>query len=137
MIRAPARTGGPEGVVVLLVDFGSEAQQALRGIVTEAIERQLYRPRRHGAGVVVAELYLIPGIAVVAGIALAHGFDDSQSLIQPTFINKMRGHLVFDAGPHFIRVNKGQRRTVAARPGTKQEAGLVTHGINALYVVHF
>src|SRR6476646_2617260 len=41
----------------------------------------------------------------------------------------MRGHLVFNPGPHLIGIDKGQCWLAAVRPCAQQQSRLMSHGV--------
>ena len=58
--------------------------------------------------------------------------DDCEALIDQAALDKVRGHHVFQSGPHFLCVGSRHRRLgCPVRPGTEEKSGLVLIGVNA------
>src|SRR5947208_2816352 len=129
--RNRAKTGSraEEGLEWPDAQLRAEPEGSLDSRVTEAGQRAKQRVTGHGARVIIAALIFVPGVANPAVIAAAQSLNDGQSLFDEPFCDEMRGHLVFDAGPDFVGVDKRQRGLAAAGPSAQQQAGFVAHGV--------
>ena len=79
-------------------------------------------------------LDLVPGITPKAIVPQAYRFYHTQPLLNPALIDEVRRHLIFDTGPHLIRVDKREARFTSIGPGTQQQTSLIIQDIGALAV---
>src|SRR5215467_7286441 len=113
-----------------MLDFRSKPQCLLDGGIAKTRQRTQQRIARHRPRIIVTAFVFVPRIARSSVVAAAHRLDDRQALWHKAFCNQVRCHLIFNPGPDFIRIYKGQRRLVSARPTAQQEPWLVSHRIS-------
>src|SRR4051794_26902378 len=82
----------------------------------------------------VTAFHFIPGVAPRSVVSLLHRLDDLQPCVKPALIDKVRRYLILYAGPYFVRVNEGEARAPAIRPGAQQQSGLIVQDVGALAV---
>ena len=80
----------------------------------------------------MAALEFVPRVAPGAIVPSTCGFDDFQAFIWKTLIDEVGGYVVFDAGPHFIRVWEGVLGASSVRPRTQQESRFVIQRVDPL-----
>ena len=92
-------------------------------------------PGRHRAGVVGAAFDVVPRIAARAVVAVAGGANDVEPLVDQAAHDHVRGRHVFDAGPHFLGIGRGDHRLAHALGiGRDQQSAFVLIGVVAARV---
>src|ERR1700722_5950758 len=110
--RAVAGRGGEEAAEIAR-DGWFNVQDAVDGVVTRAAEALKEPIARHCARVPVAAFVFVERVARASVEAVAGGTDNFQSLIHHAHQHEMRGGLVFDARPDFVRIDEREGRFAA------------------------
>ena len=99
-----------------------EREPGVRRGVVVAGDRREQRPARKRAGVVRPALGLVPRIAPLSVVPVAHALRDRDPLHHHALVDHVGGHLVLDTGPHLIRVSERESGPVAVRPAAQDHA---------------
>src|SRR5262249_61798601 len=131
----PTGAGDERRAKLVGVAGGGELPVVAGAVVAEAAERFEHRPAGHGAGVVVAALDLVVGVAAAAVVARAEGGNDLQPLVDHPFHDAVGGDLVFDPRPDLVAVAHWDGRSTTVGPGTDQQTGVVLVGVDTPVVL--
>ena len=126
---APGGGGAPEAAVS---DGGFDGDGAIAAAVVEAADGEQGAPGGHGAGVVMAALGLVPGVALFAIVAGAGVADALDALGGHAGVDHVRGGEVFEAGPGLGVVGERNARALGLAVIADDERGFVVEGVGAL-----
>ena len=99
------------------------------GIVPHACVGLQKTVSRHGARVPVATLIFVERIADAPVVTAANGAKDRPSFGNVPLEDQMCRHLIFDARPYFVAVDKGQHGPSSVRPGAQKQTAVMLDGI--------
>lgn len=103
-VGAPAFGGDEGGAEIFGREPGREADVALRAVVLEATGGEEDAVTGHGAGIVVAALDFVPGIAAERAVAIVNGANDGEAFEEHVFPEHVGGDLILVAGPGLEKI---------------------------------
>jgi hypothetical protein len=125
---SPSVLGGDKGMDISL-NAGLDIQNTVHRVISNPRKRLQKTVGRHRPGIPMAAFVLVKRVAhpsVIPGAGQAH---DLKSFVHTSRHHQVRGHLIFNSGPHFVAVDKGQRRGAATGPGAEQQTSFMAKGV--------
>ena len=111
---------------------GTATTEAVAAVVSKAAGGQQHGPRGHGAGVVVAALGLVPGVALLAVVAGAGVADALDAFADHAGVKHVGGGRILEAGPGLGVVRERNQRALGLGVVADDQGAFVVEGVDAL-----